>query len=246
MFSIFDYYYGTINEFTFLLVFLAFLLLRIAYSYTVFLNAKRRELDTPVYWAVISFVAGTIAFILYFPVNAKQGEKSKPKKQQAATIAVSYVLVVLLLALSVPVRIAEMTLDYVDYSNTVVEKTGFLQYVTYDKMGNEYSVFKLANDDTEEYYVPCYLEDGTKVGTYQYYLINRDGYAVLNCDDFEERFYDTDEYYYSAFFDDEHNIYYSPSDCSWDKDGNLVFKDEIYESLTYENTEPSEEDYIYY
>ena len=90
MLSWINYSYGTVTEFAFLLVFLALLLLRITYSYTVFLNAKRRGLDTPVYWAVMSFVAGTIAFILYFIVNAKQGEKSKPKKQQAASIAVSY------------------------------------------------------------------------------------------------------------------------------------------------------------
>lgn len=246
MLSWINYYYGTITEFAFLLVFLAILLLRIAYSYTVFLNAKRRGLDTPVYWAVMSFVAGTIAFILYFAVNAKQGEKSKPKKRQVSTIAVSYVLVVFMLASSVPVGIAETTLDYVNYSNTAFEKIGFMKYATYDKMGNEYSAFKLANDGYEEYYVVCYLEDGTKVSQSRYYLINSDGYAVLDCEDFEERFYETDENYYSAFFDEEHNIYYSSSDCSWDKDGNLVFKEEMYKDLTYENTESVEEDYIYY
>ena len=240
MLSWINYSYGTVTEFAFWLVFLALLLLRITYSYTVFLNAKRRGLDTPVYWAVMSFVAGTIAFILYFIVNAKQGEKSKPKKQQAVSIAVSYLLVVILFALSVPVRYAEITLDYVKYSNAVVEKTGFMQYVTYDKMGNEYSAFKLAIDEDGEYYVPSYLEDGTQVSESQYYLINSDGYAVLDCRDFEERFYETDEYYCYAFFDDEHNIYYSSGECSWDKDGNLVFKEEMYKNLTYENTEPTD------
>lgn len=27
-------------------------------------------------------------------------------------------------------------------------------------------------------------------------------------------------------------------DCSWDKNGNLIFKDKIFEKLTYENTKP--------
>ena len=86
--------------------------------------------------------------------------------------------------------------------------------------------------------------DGTQVSESQYYLINSDGYAVLDCRDFEERFYETDEYDCYAFFDDEHNIYYSSGECSWDKDGNLVFKEEMYKNLTYENTESTDyEDY---
>ena len=59
----------------------------------------------------------------------------------------------------------------------------------------------------------------------------------------EVNVYETDEYYY-AFFDDEHNIYYSSGECSWDKDGKLVFKEEMYKNLTYENTEATDyEDY---
>ncbi|MGN0523338.1 MAG: hypothetical protein ACI4IG_03590 [Eubacterium sp.] len=249
MFS--SYMYSSyVLEYTYVLIALAIFLLRVLYSYTVFINAKRRKLDIPVYWAIMSFIAGTIAFVLYFAVNYKLGEKEKPKKHQIVSLSLAFGLIICMFISAIPLSMYEKIQYIEEYEETVIERVGPLKYVTYDKMGNEYDVLDLCRKDYYSYEddswredVPVYTRDGEKDENSNQYLIDSDGYAVyrLYIGDFEERRYDSYDYCYYVYFDKEHNIYYDSYVCSWDKDGNLVFKDKMYEKLTYENTEDADD-----
>lgn len=224
------------------LIFVSVMLIRLVESYTVFVNARRRNLDVPVFWASITLVTGFLSFLLYFVINYGLGEKSKPIKQRVVALSASAVIAVFLVVVSIPVGIIEDFYHSYEYSDTVIEKQGLLKYVTYDKMGNEYNAIPIVLDDDNEL-IPCYTSDGERLDIYDFYKIDKNGYAIKNCDNFEERKYDALQGVYYVYFDEDHNIYYDRYNCSWDKDGNLIFKDETYLRITYENTVSVDEYY---
>lgn len=228
-------------NYTYCLIFIALFLLRIIYTYIVFVNAKRRNIDTPVYWAVVTLLCGLIAFVLYFAINFGVGEKTKPKKSQIAVFTVAFALVICMIGAAYPVSVAEAVAYYRDDMGMVVDKKGFLEYVTYDKMGKEYNIYRLSRGEEE---VALYSKDGKTLNNVDC-LIDKDGYAIRRFDiaDLEERFYDGNDDYYYLYFDKKGNAYYESYYCSWDKDGNLVFTDQMIEGLNYNNTESVEEEW---
>ncbi len=240
--------YGINYFFTDFLFCIAFILYRISLSYTIFLNAKRRKLDNPVYWAMISFFAGTVAAVLYRIINTGAGKKSKPETSKAISLTAFFIVSAMLFAGSGLTYNYESAYAYQHSSDTVIYKKG-MKYIAYDKMGNEHNVLDLVNNgfDFGLDKVPIYTREGKKA-EYPCY-VDKDGYALsdYNEEDIEERRYvlsDEDADYY-VYFDKDKNICYSYYDCSWDKDGNLIFNDEIFAKITYENTVKVSENDIY-
>ena len=220
---------------SYFLLTLIFVLFRIFYAFTVYVNAKRRQLDNPVFWSVFNVAFGLIAFIMFFAVNAGQGIKNKRIPAQTISLTVLLAVSVILTAVYPVFKIYETAMEYRYSQDSYVEKQNIFKYVTYDKMGNEYNVFKLQYGnmiDYGDYYyldyassgsgIKYYYENGQEVKNESLVLIGEDGYAVnldVNYDDL--RTFNSGEVYLDVYFDEEGKKYYNPYDCSWDKDGNL-------------------------
>lgn len=230
---------------------LLFIMHRVLCCFIVYKNAKRRELDNPVFWGIVSLFTGVICVAIYFLFNVGIGNKQKPKKTYLLSILSCICVGISVFSIATTLNFLEVTSSTAIESNTVFDKHSPFEYVTYDKVGNEYNLLDLYDfnfwGEREGYKSPdVYSKDGKKLATEEDIIIDSDGYGHLE-DEFknlERRKLIKNEMYYTAYFDEKHNIYYDLFDCSWDKNGNLIFKDKIFEKLTYENTEPyNEEEY---
>lgn len=250
MIFLFAYFYSMVNSLiSFLLLLITFLIIRVLLSYIVYTNAKRRELDNPVFWGVITLFAGLVSLILYFSFNIKLGKKSKPKKKHKIIVASALAICLCLVISSGVIGHFHRIEDTAENCDSVVEKIAPYKYVTYDKNGRQYDIMDLYSYDywdsecSKENNIDIYDRNGKKLDDEIGIYVDSDGYGIseLDAKDFQKRCYENDYYLYTVYFDNEHNIYYDDEDCSWDKNGKLIFKDKIFEKLTYENTEPYEE-----
>lgn len=108
-------------------------------------------------------------------------------------------------------------------------------YVFCDKKGNEYKL--------SEAYRMCYYDRNGKVyddnsfDSDDSYYIDEDGYLVklegeINCvSSWKDEYASVTEF--DIWYDNYGNLYYNPYDCSWDKNGNLIFVNETLNDLTY-------------
>ncbi|MBE6742309.1 MAG: hypothetical protein E7570_08430 [Ruminococcaceae bacterium] len=91
--------------------------------------------------------------------------------------------------------------------------------------------------DFDKYYIRYVSADRSTVIDIENALINQDGFIVamdkskLICDSIEGGEGETYEWEYSdekrnIYHDTNGNLYFEPEDCSWDKNGNLVFRNE--------------------
>lgn len=154
-----------------ILLFVIIILLRVFYALTVNSNAKRRELDNPVFWTVFSVLFGLPAFLMFFAINARQGKQTEVDSKRKTALSVMLVFILCLCVAFVPLRAKEVAKDYSLYSGTVVYKINPVKYVAYDKKGKAYSVVKFDTRrwmgyfgmPTDSIYVPTYYQDGKVV-----------------------------------------------------------------------------------
>lgn len=119
-------------------------------------------------------------------------------------------------------------------------------YVYYDKLGNEYSICDRSDfkyrDRFGKVYTQTVIPDGHSIvdedGKYcKNECIDKDGYICfltdLSC-------YDVLSSGHYVYTDSNKNLYYSPEDCYWDKDGNLKLSKAVAD-LTYEQIVSSED-----
>ena len=136
-------------------------------------------------------------------------------------------------------------------------------YVTYDKMGKVYDfetedalLYYTRDGDAYVYEWGDFLVStdeewivkAKKYNDEQIYLckekhiargaedcfVDEDGYFVFDLS--LHPYYGNDEYDFPLlYYDDDGNLFYLPEDCSWDKDGNLVFAGEQFRNFDKEN-----------
>lgn len=227
-----------------ILLFVIIILLRVFYALAVNSNAKRRDLDNPVFWTAFSVLFGLPAFLMFFAINARQGKQTEADSKRKTALTVMFVFIICLCVAFVPLRAKEVAKDYSLYSGTIVYKINPVKYVAYDKKGKAYSVVKFDTRrwmgyfgmPTDSIYVPTYYQDG-KVVEELGAFVNSDGYAVrdFNKDEYENRVYEKDNLYLDLYFGADGSIYYHDYNCSWDKDGNLIIVG-LNEELTRDNT----------
>lgn len=244
------FFYSMVNSFFSLIILIAtFSIIRVLLTYIVYTNAKRRELDNPVFWGVITLFTGIVSVILFFAFNINLGKKSKPEKKHKVIVASTLAVCVCLVISSAVVGHFKTIEDTVENCNSVVEKIAPYKYVTYDKSGKQYDIMDIYLFDywdsecKKEGSIDIYDRNGEKLDSEIEIYVNSDGYGIskLDAKNFQKRYYEDEYYTYTVYFDNEHNIYYDDEDCSWDKNGNLIFKEKIFEKLTYENTKPIDE-----
>ena len=219
---------------------LSLLCINIALASVVKNNADSRELDNGKVWAVMSFFFSLPVVGLYFLMNKGLGVKSSDKGaktvQRNAVImcAVALIISVAITPLFVyENKQANLRTEYEEaYKMPYLNAEG-THYVLYDKMGNEYAY--------DEIFIPLYTKDGKKYiddgNCYKcgsksldvsHVRVDSEGYLAqgdyakmkeIGIPDYEFE----DDYYY-VVKDGKGNYFYEPDDCSWDKNGNLVFR----------------------
>lgn len=240
-------------HFSYYILFLALAFFRVFYAVCVYVNAKRRQLDNPVFWSVFCAVFGLLAFIMFFAINAGQGEKRKRITAQTVSLSVLLAVCCILTLSYAPVKVNEIVYDYKDAQHDYVQKKSAFKYVTYDKMGNEYDVVKLYISNIRDMYsdfedIKLFYEDGTQAGYRDGVVINEEGYAVNLDIDYENwRSYYGDDIYVDVYIDEDGNKFYNSYDCSWDENGNLYISgdSELNDFLTLDNTESNSDDFDY-
>ena len=219
---------------------LMLLCINVCFAYIVKRNADSRELDNGKLWVVMSFYFSLPVVVFYFLMN--KGLGVKPSDKGAKTVqrnAVIMCAVALIISVAItPLFVyenkqANLRAEYENaYGKAYLNADG-THYILYDKMGNEYAY--------DEYLMPLYTKDGKKYiddgncykcgsKSLDVSQVRVDSEGYLAQGDYEKMKeigipdYEFDEDYYYVWKDDKGNYYYNPEDCSWDKDGNLVFK----------------------
>lgn len=239
-------------HFSYFILFMSLVFFRVLYAICVYVNAKRRQLDNPVFWSVFCAIFGILAFIMFFAINVGQGEKRKRITSQTISLSILLVVCILMTLSYAPIKVNEIVYDYKETQLNYVQKKNAFKYVTYDKMGNEYDVIRLYIDSVKKAYdesedIKLYYEDGTQAGYRYDVYINEEGYAVNLDIDYEDlRTYYESDIYLDVYIDNDGNKYYNSYDCSWDENGNLYINgnNELNDIISFENTESNAE--VYY
>lgn len=219
---------------------LMLLCINVCFAFIVKRNADSRELDNGKLWAVMSFFFSLPVVLLYFIMNFKLGVK--PSDKEAKTVqrnAIIMCSVALIISIAItPLfmyedKQASLQAEYDESSGMAYLNDDGTHYVLYDKMGKVYPY--------DELYIPLYTKDGKvfmnegdyykcgdKVLELSQARVDSEGYFVqVDYDKFEKIVipeYEYGDYDYYVWKDGRGNYYYDPDDCSWDKDGNLVFR----------------------
>lgn len=219
---------------------LALLGINISLAVIVKYSAESRELDNGKLWAFMTFFFSLPVVLLYFIMNFKLGVK--PSDKEAKTVqrnAIIMCSVALIISVAItPLFIyenkqANLRAEYEEAYGMAYLNDDGTHYVLYDKMGKVYPY--------DELYIPLYTKDGKKYAENDNYYscggktidvsqVRVDSEGYLSQGDYEKMKeigipdYEFDDDYYYVWKDDKGNYYYAPDDCSWDKDGNLVFK----------------------
>lgn len=219
---------------------LSLLCINIALASVVKNNADSRELDNGKVWAVMSFFFSLPVVGLYFLMNkglgVKPSDKGEKTVQRNAVImcAVALIISVAITPLFVyENKQAKLRTEYEEaYKMPYLNAEG-THYVLYDKMGNEYAY--------DEICIPLYTKDGKKYedeGNYfqsssgvldlAHVRVDSEGYLAhgdyAKMKEIGIPDYDFEDDYYYVVKDGKGNYFYKPDDCSWDKNGNLVFR----------------------
>ena len=230
-----------------------FIIYRVSLAVAIAKNAEIRQLDNANVWALITGLFGCPIAGLYFLMNIKLGgiyESEKANKVQKramitilAVIIISVAITPLYMRENHEARLKEEFEESIRMAYLNEDET---HYICYDKMGNTYS--------TEyDYWLPLYTESGIKLKPdqdlndefpydYTNYIsqdgkinievdnafINKNGYVVdidhTKLEQIEIPAYNDLDDDYWVFEDKNGEMYFNPEDCSWDRDGNLVFK----------------------
>ncbi|MDE5671230.1 MAG: hypothetical protein K2I14_07195, partial [Eubacterium sp.] len=222
---------------------------------TVKRSAQKKGLASDWTWAILTFVFGIPAAIIFafFAGGIDDNENKKVKNNSAVLTSISFTL----LAASIIGTICTgMFSEYYTSSHFPTEHPYYVtedgQKVIYDKMGNAYTreqaeTFKYY-DRNGKTYVPIWhyglfasepdvheyncIEDGKVYDEFEYNLvIDSDGYFVIFPDDVLE-FSMGDLYDY---YDKNGNIYFYPERCNWTPDGELDFDTEAFDKMTYQD-----------
>lgn len=239
-------------------------LLYIAHIVTLALAVKKRgerkDMASSWIWAILTFIFGLPAAILFafFTGGIKDYEKKKRKNNSAVITLISFTL----LAVSIIGAIASGL--YSEYYVSTHFPSEYIYYVDaegkqviYDKTGNAYTReeeenFKYYSRDGKTYSSILHydlfdsepttdgyscIEDCKEYYTYEYdFAIDRDGYLVM----FPENEL---EYELGVLYDKNGNIYYYEGNCYWTPDGELIIADEL-EKITYQDILDYEEEYV--
>lgn len=214
--------------------------------YCQFSNSIKQKIDTK--WKICIALLGIIGVIIFFIFSYKDGNKYT--KKSTITKCLSVIILDLTFAVVCFGIYNREELNWESYSNEArcekyIFKNSDGERVIYDKMGNEYCVDDLQYNydgiDDDFYY---YTENGDAY-TFKYDIeiiedepryvcsstndiiysedvyIDENGYLVKITNELDEIY---DKELSAAYFKDENgNYYFSPYNCSWDSNGNLLF-----------------------
>ncbi len=245
--------------FSFTIIMVIIIIYRIIFAQFVYKSAKSKSVNNEKLWGIISFFLGLVGIVIFLFYNNKKYDVYS-KKLLLSKWMISFGACIVLCLFLIPLHNYEVEEWEYNSNETKCSKVVFKNEngdnVFYDKVGNEYLVSNSKFDyDGIDYNFKYYSENGD-IYFYDYdltdsndepkYLCNETGdiifsdNAYINSDGYlTEQNYDTlteheicDDPYKAVYLCGD-DLYYNPYDCSWDSDGNLVFKNDLLNEFTY-------------
>lgn len=254
--NLFDKIYNYSSSFFYGMgMFVSFLIIVCTFVYRIYLAKSvalvlgAKKIENVKTWKILAFIFGLIPVVICFFINLNVGEKinNEKVKKLIKKYIINAVVFGLLFLIFQPFQDAYLIKQNLYYNRTTMEifhKTFYddelKQYVCYDKKGNVYSYddkydniklydkdgYAYEHDNEDDY--NYYSYDAKKKVMYSSAYIDENGYFVAK-DNLNDYMYYDEEYMdtYCLFsYDGDKNIYFPPDYCSWDKNGNLIFKNE--------------------
>lgn len=226
-----------------------FVIYRIYLGKTVETVLILKKIENSKTWGIFTVIFGLFVVLLCFIINRTVGEPIDEKKSLIKKYLINAIVFGVISVALIPLEehvnnnfIAYKSIMMLGYDKVLYFDEENNEYFCYDKQGNVYTT---DNIDEFKYYDSkgdSYVESSQEMG---YYCTKRDitieyGCACIdesgNIVELESEFHEFSiGDYCIVYYDDEGNLYYYPDDCSWDKNGNLVFGDTELSEFKYED-----------